>query len=426
MKCIPDFITQLFQKGYFHLLSANGLMKIFGFSSQFIVAWLLTVDDLGRIKIIQSYLALAVILGGAGLNTSVLKLCSENRTIDNKKELFGTALIFSVLACLVTYLALVSLGYSGLLTNKKEIIILIPWFGIALFPQVTNQLLSAFLQALQQYKNISYIQIVTKSISVIMILLLTYHWLLYGYIVAYIAGMFLTCFVFIYFVKSLLGSLFKRNIFEYINNIYLHLRLSAYSLIGNLINQAGYHLDILFMASMVNNPYQIGQYSFAKIVIFAMGTLIGSTQQFLTPYFSFYSEDIPKLASLYEKAQLGFITVSVLIFIFCFLFYEYFVQLLFFNKYNDSVLYFKILLLGWLARTLYSLKGPLLLGIGRVDINAKIVAMAIPLHCMAMYFLIKLYSLVGAAVATSISSLLLYSLISYCFNKFFLEKSRTT
>jgi len=67
------------QKGFFHLLSANLLIQVVAFFSQLFVAGILSPDDIGRIKVIQTFLSIFSVVAGMGFSSSTLKLCSENR-----------------------------------------------------------------------------------------------------------------------------------------------------------------------------------------------------------------------------------------------------------------------------------------------------------------------------------------------------------
>ena len=76
---IKIFLRKIQEKGFFHLLSANILIQIFAFASQLFVAGILSPEDIGRIKIIQTYLSVFSVIAGMGLNASTLKICSEGR-----------------------------------------------------------------------------------------------------------------------------------------------------------------------------------------------------------------------------------------------------------------------------------------------------------------------------------------------------------
>ena len=73
-------LSSVNKKGFFHLLFANFFIQFVGFGSQFVVAWFLTPEELGQIKIMQTYLSVVLLFTTLGFTTSTLKLCSENRS----------------------------------------------------------------------------------------------------------------------------------------------------------------------------------------------------------------------------------------------------------------------------------------------------------------------------------------------------------
>jgi O-antigen/teichoic acid export membrane protein len=77
---LNHLLSDVAAKGFFHLLSANVLIQLVAFASQLFVAGILSPEDVGRIKIITTFLSVFSIIGGMGLNASTLKLCSENRS----------------------------------------------------------------------------------------------------------------------------------------------------------------------------------------------------------------------------------------------------------------------------------------------------------------------------------------------------------
>ena len=85
---IKGEIRNVYNKGFFHFLSARFLIRIFGFGSQLFVAWWLTPEDLGDIKILQVYMSILIVLAGFGFNISTLKLCAEKRPETQIRYLF--------------------------------------------------------------------------------------------------------------------------------------------------------------------------------------------------------------------------------------------------------------------------------------------------------------------------------------------------
>jgi O-antigen/teichoic acid export membrane protein len=86
LKKLNNILNDIHSKGFFHLFSANTLIHVIEFGSQLFVAWILLADDIGRIKSLQTFASVGVIIAGLGFNTSILKLCSEKNVSDNEKQ----------------------------------------------------------------------------------------------------------------------------------------------------------------------------------------------------------------------------------------------------------------------------------------------------------------------------------------------------
>ena len=109
MEKLNNILTDIYRKGFFHLFSANALIHLIEFGSQMFVAGILIADDFGRIKSLQTFAAVGVIIAGLGFNTSILKLCSEkDMRADEKQVLFASAfkstLFFSFITVLLSIL----------------------------------------------------------------------------------------------------------------------------------------------------------------------------------------------------------------------------------------------------------------------------------------------------------------------------------
>ncbi len=96
-------LSEISAKGFFHLLSANVLIQLVAFASQLFVAGILLPEDVGRIKIITTFLSVFSIIGGMGLHASTLKLCSENRSQKEIRELFSSGVVFTIVSTIVFY-----------------------------------------------------------------------------------------------------------------------------------------------------------------------------------------------------------------------------------------------------------------------------------------------------------------------------------
>ena len=71
---LVNVVCRLRSIGFLHIFSSNLLVEILAFGSQFFVAWLLTPEELGYIKVFQSFIAVYVTFSLLGFDTSLLVL----------------------------------------------------------------------------------------------------------------------------------------------------------------------------------------------------------------------------------------------------------------------------------------------------------------------------------------------------------------
>ena len=118
---IKGEIRNVYNKGFFHFLSARFLIRIFGFGSQLFVAWWLTPEDLGDIKILQVYMSILIVLAGFGFNISTLKLCAEKRPETQIRYLFIKSFKYTAFSVVIVVFMTLLLSKFGLFSPKQRI-----------------------------------------------------------------------------------------------------------------------------------------------------------------------------------------------------------------------------------------------------------------------------------------------------------------
>src|SRR5690606_12097080 len=78
-------IKKLLRNGFFHLFFSNFLIQFMVFGSQMLVAGLISPEDLGRVKILQTIIDVSAIIAGAGLVVAVLKLVPESQNKNTQR-----------------------------------------------------------------------------------------------------------------------------------------------------------------------------------------------------------------------------------------------------------------------------------------------------------------------------------------------------
>jgi len=410
-----NIFRQFHQKGFFHLLSANILIQIVAFASQLFVAGILLPDDIGRIKIIQTYLSVFSIIAGMGFNTSVLKLCSENSTPETKKRLLESSLLFTIISSVSLYFIVIILNLFGIFSSDNLIKYLIP---IGLFPMISNSVFMVFIayfQAIKDMKLISKLTASNKFISIIGIIMLTYWFGIKGFYLAYNVSfllMLVVCFK-IYRGSHNIG-IFQTKNFSGLPAIW---KYAKPSILANLFSEMSAYIDILLIGFFVKDMHQVGYYSFALTITVIFRLFPGTVQQMASPYFSSLSQQQEDFSLIFRKynrllylvviASLGISLIGVP---FC-------IQWIFNGKYEQSMIYFPFLATGWSLRQLVQLQSAALFGLGRIHYNAYVSLFSLIFSVISITLALLCWGLKGAAYASVLNGVAFALCSGYFYKK---------
>lgn len=380
-------------KGFFHLLSANVVIRIFGFASQLFVAWILTPEDIGRIKIMQSFMAVLIITSGFGFNVSTLKLCSEERSTGEKLFLFRKGILYTLFPLLFSYLAIFLLSWSGMLSSDPVINTLMIYLAIGLLPLTLNGMFFSLLQALKRIKVLAKVQLVTKAIGVLIIIGLTYLILLKGYVVAVVIGYAITLVVLVIFNRDILHNAVQKAP----NPFKLHLNYALYSMLANLTSTLSKNIDILILNYLVADRTAIGYYSFAVVLIGLLFMLEKTIQQITNPFFSSKSSDIRKWHDSFKKYnRINFYFIT-LIFLVSLIIVPIFLKYGFAGKYEDSILFFILLSISWFFKSNVVILSSALFGLGKIKTNFFIGLITLIFSAIVIYLSTNFFGIIGSA-----------------------------
>jgi len=403
------------QKGFFHLLSANLLIQVVSFASQLFVAGILSPDDIGRIKIIQTYLSIFSIVAGMGFNSSTLKLCSENRTTEERNSLFESALFFTIFSTVSLYLIILILNIFDIFSSDKLIQWLIP---LGLFPIISNSVFIVFVsyfQATNRIKLISNLTISNKLISIVAIVLLTYCIGIKGYYVAYNLSFILMLFV----CFRVYGSIKKFNIFSFKNlsHFSIHWNYAKTSMFGYLLSEISAYVDILLLNFFVNDMHLIGYYSFALTITVVMKIIPYTVQQITIPYFSSLAQQKNEFLIAFKRYnKILYLIIAITLFA-VLLFVPFLLHMIFAGKYDPSMQYFPFLAIGWSLRLLAQLQYGAIFGLGKINYNVYTSLISLLFNILIISVSLYLFGIMGAAYSSVLGGLVYILCSRYFFRK---------
>lgn len=399
--------------GFMHLLSANLLIQITGFGGQIFLTRILSVEDIGTIKVYQSILNILMIIASLGLNTAVLKLCSENLEQKERINIFNITLIFTLICSAIIVIISIIFYSDNLL---KVYILLIPILSI------TN-LVVIYLQSQQKIKTISYIQSLSKIIIIIFSTLGAYLLGFHGYIYSLVLLNIVTFLFIVPFVRTELKVLnatkFHR---RQVKRVY---SISIFAFGANLLGVLLINLNILIANFLSVNTKEIGFYSVAQLIVSTMMMIPSSLGQIMVPKLSGVSNDKNKITSYLRTYNIRNLYLAIFVVILAASLGPLLIPLFFGDKYSHSVPTFEILLIGFLFWSYYSPKGMTLLSIGRSDVNFYVSLISLMCNIIFNFVFIKSFGMVGAAVASTLTNFLTIFINNYFFNKIFFKEKNT-
>jgi len=402
------------KKGFFHLLSANILIQIFAFASQLFVAGILSPDDIGRIKVIQTYLSLFSIIAGMGFSSSTLKICSEEGKHAENSMYLNAALIFSIISTTVVYLVILIINSLGIISSDKLIKLLIP---IGLFPVISSNIFSLYIsyfQAIKQVRLFSNLTVFNKVISIIAIIIFSSFWGIKGYYIAYNISFVFLIVLAVIISKDKIRYHFKFDIKKMFNE---HWKYAKMSMLSYIISETSAYIDIILISFLISDMKEIGYYGFALTITTVLRIFPSTVQQITIPYFSSFMRSKNSFLKVFNRYNYLLYVVVLATFLLLIIFAPSAIHLLFNGKYDPSVKYLIIMSLGWSIRNVNHLQGGAIFGLGKIKYNALISFSTLLGNIIVYPFAIYYFGLMGAAYASISGGAVTWLASRYYFKK---------
>jgi O-antigen/teichoic acid export membrane protein len=401
---IIESIRLLNSKGFFHLLSANFLTQFLGFGTLLLVTKLVSPTEIGEIKVIQSYVAIFIILAGFGFNTAVLKYCAEDIGKQEKERILKYSVKYSAYTTIFSYILLVILAANGVIGSSRNISYWLMVYGAVLPFMVMTNLGMIYLQAIKQIKRMAKVQSLVKLQSFVVIIISTYLWGFKGFIMATIVAYFIGVIpilreIGIDFLKE--KPLKTKGFFS----------MAIFSMLANGVSLLGQYGDIFILDKFCMEKEQLGFYSLATIFLTGAVQVTGVVQSIITPYFSAHCQDKKWVYSYLIKNQLKMIILSIIVAIGTYIFCYFFVPYFYGEQYRSVLTYLEILLLKYIVYSSYALIGAVLVGLGLTNYNLLVVAITTPISLILSYFFLQNHGIIGVAYSQLISACIILGMV---------------
>jgi O-antigen/teichoic acid export membrane protein len=412
MKRILDFLKSVLDKGFFHLLSANFIIGIVGFGSQLFVAKILSPLELGQIKTLQSFVNVAILIAGFGFNTSVLKMCSEERSDSEKGAILKGSLVWSIIPIVATLFALTALSAGGILSPDPGIKKWMPLYMWTIPSGAVIALFMAYLQALKKIQEMALLQIAIRCAGVICLVFFTYSLGLPGFIACSVIIGYVAIIPLYAKAKDALKE--KSDYMPFFSQSFYY---ASWSVAANVVSTVGSFMDIFMLNYLASDRAGLGYYSLATIFIMGMSYITSTVQSIATPYFSEKSGSIREFLRAVNKYQKIMITGSFVTSILAAIAVPAFVTFVYGADYAPANDYFRILIFKHFFWSCFALLGSAILGLGKMKYNFIATSLSIGIAMALSYFLIHRHGFIGAAYAQAVTYFLVLIIMNLMFKK---------
>jgi O-antigen/teichoic acid export membrane protein len=396
----PGIVGTLREKGFFHLLSVNLLAQALGLGSILVVARFLSPQELGEVKILQSYTALLIAVATFGYDTAILKVCSEPRSQEERAAILRLGLRRVLLATAISLAVYAALILSGLLASSVR---LAHWMLVyaAVVPfAVLASILIVYLQALKKIKQMARAQAWIRLQSFLVVVACTWLWGFRGFVFATIAAS----------AVALLPLLREARV-RVVGEVPLQPvsglgRLALLSVLGTAVGLLGQSADIFVLDHFARDREAIGYYALATIFVLGAMQVTATVQSIATPYFSERAADGRWFRRQLIRTQLRMTGLSIAVAGVLYVLARLFIPLVYSERYLAAVPYLAILLLRYILWSSYAVMGVALLGLGRLEYNLAAAVIVTPVGLGLSYLFLQRFGVSGVAWAQVVAATL--------------------
>ncbi|MGE8433792.1 oligosaccharide flippase family protein [Chryseobacterium joostei] len=410
MNSLKDFIRAFFANKGQHVFLSLLITKICAFSGSLFMIRILPEKDFGLLSIVASVFAIFAPFSGFGSSQSLIRFGSLSGSDDEKKELsaylFRKGFLYHLILSAIFFL--LAFFY---VTHYLYIFYIFFFFTIRLIGVYFLSHIQAERRIYLKNKEFAMVNNVVNISGLLMMIVFSLFWGLYGYLIANAISPFLSLFWFKGPLPKITNLSLKFTTKE-IWSFALHASITA------LLSDAFFSADILLL-NFFKNESVVANYKVAL--------LIPANITFLA--LSFMQSDYPVLAKNHRNKSFLrnyiinyykiFIPISLLILIVGCFFSSFIIRIFFGEQYTDNSFVFSLLLGvfcgSMLLRNLY---GNLLSAVGLMKMNTFFSILSLLLLAVFSYFLVPKSGVVGMAISlgatlTFVGFLMMFSFFSY-------------
>ena len=389
---LKEFLSRFFSNKGHHVFFSFLIAKICGFLGSLVIIRLLPENEYGILSIVMSVCAIFLPFSGFGSNQILLRYGSISEK-ENKQNLSSYLFfkgIFNEIILIVIFVG-ISLFYAP---KYENIIIIFLFFGIRLMGFYLSNHIQTYYRI--SGKNDIFAK-VSNAINIggfILLLVLTYLFKFYGYLLAIALIPYLSLF---WLKKEMFSA--KRIVYDNKKEIW---RFGIFTAATSVISETLFSLDVMLLGFLMNEN-AVANYKVAILLPSNITVLAISFMQSDYPLLSKNYQNKNFLKSYIKNYYKIFIPICILILGFFYFFKDLLLKVFFGTNYSDNSNLMMILLLGFtfgmLSRNLF---GNLLPAIGKIEVNTWVSILSLIILCVTAYFLVNTFGILGMGISLSL------------------------
>lgn len=389
---LKEFLSRFFSNKGHHVFFSFLIAKICGFLGSLVIIRLLPENEYGILSIVMSVCAIFLPFSGLGTNQILLRYGSISEK-ENKQNLSSYLFfkgIFNEIILIVIFVG-ISLFYA---LKYENIIIIFLFFGIRLMGFYLSNHIQTYYRI--SGKNDVFAK-VSNAINIggfILLLVLTYLFKFYGYLLAIALIPYLSLF---WLKKEMFSA--KRIVYDNKKEIW---RFGIFTAATSVISETLFSLDVMLLGFLMNES-AVANYKVAILLPSNITVLAISFMQSDYPLLSKNYQNKNFLISYIKNYYKIFIPICILILGFFYFFKDLLLKIFFGTNYSDNSNLMMILLLGFtfamLSRNLF---GNLLPAVGKIEVNTWVSLISLMILCVTAYFLVNTFGIIGMGFSLSL------------------------
>ncbi len=389
---LKEFLSRFFSNKGHHVFFSFMIAKICGFLGSIVIIRLLPENEYGILSIVMSVCAIFLPFSGLGSNQILLRYGSISEK-ENKQNLSSYLFFKGIFNEII--LIVIFVGISLFYTPKYEnIIIIFLFFGIRLMGFYLSNHIQTYYRI--SGKNDIFAK-VSNAINIggfILLLILTYLFKFYGYLLAIALIPYLSLF---WLKKEMFSA--KRIVYDNKKEIW---RFGIFTAATSVISETLFSLDVMILGFLMNEN-AVANYKVAILLPSNITVLAISFMQSDYPLLSKNYQNKNFLRSYIKNYYKIFIPICILILGFFYFFKDLLLKVFFGTNYSDNSNLMMILLLGFtfgmLSRNLF---GNLLPAVGKIEVNTWVSILSLIILSVTAYFLVNTFGILGMGISLSL------------------------